>query len=195
VPQLTDQGLEKINELSRRYGLSTDAVITLLQSLLNSNGSMAQFDHRELGGSGQWMPGGMTMVGDMFNHGLKAKVDGLCSELSELLVIQPDATLPASFFLLRHHIDLACHESPQSALSRRCRWKKAFRPSFLSGTGYDCSEIRSEGRARGRLFRGAPGSPGVSLAADPRAAAPNDRSFDAGDDGPDISSRHGIPNW
>jgi hypothetical protein len=97
VPQLTDQGLEKINELSRRYGVSTNAVMTLLQSLLNSNGSMAQFDHREFGGSGQWMPGGMTMVGDMFNHGLKAKVDGLCSELSQLLVIQADATLTASF--------------------------------------------------------------------------------------------------
>jgi hypothetical protein len=35
------------------------------------------------------MRGGMTMVGDMFNHGLKAKVEGkvegLCSELSQLL--------------------------------------------------------------------------------------------------------------
>ena len=97
MPQLTDQGLEKINELSRRYGVSTNAVMTLLQSLLNSNGSMAQFDHGEFGGSGQWMPGGMTMVGDMFNHGLKAKVDGLCSELSQLLLIQADATLTASF--------------------------------------------------------------------------------------------------
>jgi hypothetical protein len=96
MAQLTDQGLEKINELSRRYGVSTNAVMTL-QSLLNSNGSMAQFDHGEFGGSGQWMPGGMTMVGDMFNHGLKAKVDGLCSELSQLLVIQADATLTASF--------------------------------------------------------------------------------------------------
>ena len=30
MPQLTDQGLEKINELSRRYGVSTNAVMTLL---------------------------------------------------------------------------------------------------------------------------------------------------------------------
>lgn len=28
------------------------------------------------------MRGGMTMVGDMFNHGLKATVDSLCNELS-----------------------------------------------------------------------------------------------------------------
>ena len=54
MPQLTDE-LEKINELSRRYGVSTNAVMTLFQSLLNSNGSMAQFDHHEFGGRGQWM--------------------------------------------------------------------------------------------------------------------------------------------
>src|ERR1700739_3430511 len=69
--------------------------MTLLQALMNSNGTMAQFDHRELGGAGQWMPGGMTMVGDMFNHGLKAKVDGLCSELSQILATQPFVPSPA----------------------------------------------------------------------------------------------------
>ena len=68
--------------------------MTLLQALLNSKGTMAQFDHRELGGAGQWMPGGMTMVGDMFNHGLKAKVDGLCSELSQMLATQPFVPFP-----------------------------------------------------------------------------------------------------
>ena len=46
---------------------------------------MAQFEHRELGGRGQWMLGGMVMVGDMFNHALKTAVDGLCTELSRLL--------------------------------------------------------------------------------------------------------------
>jgi hypothetical protein len=44
-------------------------------------GTLAQFNcnHPELGGNGQWMSGGMTMVGDMFNYGLKATVSGLCS--------------------------------------------------------------------------------------------------------------------
>jgi Short C-terminal domain len=42
----------------------------------------------EVCGNGQWMSGGMTMVGDMFNHGLKATVSGLCSELSSLLSSQ-----------------------------------------------------------------------------------------------------------
>jgi len=97
LPRLTDQGLQKINDLAQRYGVSTDAAMTLLQALLNSKGTMAQFDHRELGGAGQWMPAGMTMIGDMFNHALKAKVDGLCSELSQILAMQPFVPFAASF--------------------------------------------------------------------------------------------------
>jgi hypothetical protein len=93
--QLTDQGRQKIDELTRRYGISADAVMTLLQAVVNGNGSMAQFSHPELGGGGQWMRGGMTMVGDMFNSGLKAKVDGLCSELSQLLAEQPFVPAPS----------------------------------------------------------------------------------------------------
>jgi hypothetical protein len=99
LPRLTDQGLQKISDLAQRYGVSADAVMTLLQAVLNGKGAMAQFDHRELGGAGQWMQGGMTMVGDMFNHGLKAKVDGLCSELSQLLATQPFVPFSASFQL------------------------------------------------------------------------------------------------
>jgi hypothetical protein len=43
------------------------------------------------------MRGGMTMVGDMFNSGLKSKVDGLCSELSQLLAQQPFVASSTSF--------------------------------------------------------------------------------------------------
>jgi hypothetical protein len=52
-------------------------------------GRMAQFSIPELGGSGQWMLGGMTMVGNMFDHGLKARVDALCTELSTLWASVP----------------------------------------------------------------------------------------------------------
>ena len=86
---LTDQAWQTINGLAQRYGISTDAVMALMQAVSNGNGTMAQFSINELGGGGQWMRGGMTMVGDMFNHGLKAKVDGLCNELSQLLAQQP----------------------------------------------------------------------------------------------------------
>ena len=87
--QLTPQGLNIIEEIARRYYVSTDAVITLLEAVNNGGGTMAQFSHPDLGGSGQWMQGGMTMVGDMFNNNLKTKVDNLCSELSRLLANQP----------------------------------------------------------------------------------------------------------
>ena len=86
--QLTPGGDQAIQELAQRYGVSVDAVRTLLFAVSAGGGTLAQFSHPEFGGSGQWMSGGMTMVGDMFNYGLKATVSGLCSELSSLLSSQ-----------------------------------------------------------------------------------------------------------
>lgn len=83
--RLNAQGQQIIAELAQRYAVSSDAVLTLFDAVAAGNGSMAQFSHPDLGGSGQWMQGGMTMVGDMFNYNLKAKVDGLCAELSQLV--------------------------------------------------------------------------------------------------------------
>ena len=85
MPPLTPEGQQKVTALAQRYGVSTEAVVTLLQALVHGHGTRAQFDHPELGGRGQWMPGGMVMVGDMFNQALKAMVDGLCVELAALL--------------------------------------------------------------------------------------------------------------
>lgn len=91
MQNFTDYGLSVINDLARRYGLSNDAIIHMLISVSNGGGTMAQFNCPELGGGGQWMQGGMTMVGDMFNHGLKNTVDNLCSELSGILYNQGNA--------------------------------------------------------------------------------------------------------
>ncbi|HEX4353749.1 MAG TPA: SHOCT domain-containing protein, partial [Polyangiales bacterium] len=85
---LTHEGSQAVQNLAQRYGVSTDAVRTLLAAVSAGGGTMAQFYHPELGGGGQWMRGGMTMVGDMFNNGLQATVSGLCSELSSLLSSQ-----------------------------------------------------------------------------------------------------------
>jgi hypothetical protein len=93
---LTRQGKQVIEDLALRYGVSADAVTTMLQAVVNGNGTMAQFNHPEFGGGGQWMQGGMTMVGDMFNYALKAKVEGLCAELSSLLRTQSVFAAPAS---------------------------------------------------------------------------------------------------
>jgi hypothetical protein len=89
VRKLTSQGERAVTDLSTRYGVSTDAVRVMLEAVRAGNGTMAQFSHPELGGSGQWMAGGMTMVGDMFNYGLQATVSGLASELSSLLASTP----------------------------------------------------------------------------------------------------------
>jgi hypothetical protein len=85
MAQLTAEGQRVADDLAQRYGVSADAVITLLHSLVAGGGTMAQFSHPELGGMGQWSRGGMTMVGDMFNNALKAKVDALCTDLAGLL--------------------------------------------------------------------------------------------------------------
>jgi putative oligomerization/nucleic acid binding protein len=85
MQQLTAAGNEAVQGLAQRYGVSTDAVMALLVAVSNGGGTMAQFYHPELGGGGQWMAGGMTMVGDMFNSRLQYTVTGLCSELSALL--------------------------------------------------------------------------------------------------------------
>src|SRR5437899_12748758 len=85
MQQLTSEGQQQVTELAQRYGVSTEAVVTLLQALMYGHGTMAQFDHRELGGRGQWMPGGMVMVGDMFSQALKATVGGMCVPTVPLL--------------------------------------------------------------------------------------------------------------
>ena len=86
---LTHDGQEQLRGIAQRYGVSVDAASSMLESLLRGGGSMAQFNVPELGGYGQWMRGGMTMVGDMFNYGLKSLVDGLCNDLSGLLDSNP----------------------------------------------------------------------------------------------------------
>ena len=89
MQQLTPEGQRIVDDIAHRHGVSSDAVLTLLQALIVGHGTMAQFSHPELGGMGQWSLGGMTMVGDMFNNALKARVDSLCSELSGVLARQP----------------------------------------------------------------------------------------------------------
>ncbi|WP_336490096.1 SHOCT domain-containing protein [Methylobacterium nigriterrae] len=71
--------------LAERYGVSLDAVRHLLRALEAGHGTMAQFDHPDLGGMGQWFSGGMVMVGRMFDADLKARVAGLCGDLAASL--------------------------------------------------------------------------------------------------------------
>ncbi|MDB5850257.1 MAG: hypothetical protein JWP29_4009 [Rhodoferax sp.] len=97
MPQLTPAGQMAMQDIAQRHGFSVDAVLSMLDSVINGNGSLAQFSHPEFGGSGQWMQGGMTMIGDMFNGYLKGRVANLCDELSRLIASQPDMVRSGSF--------------------------------------------------------------------------------------------------
>jgi hypothetical protein len=80
---LSEEGF--IGRVSIRHSVSPDAVRTILGALRSSGGTMAQFSHPDFGGMSQWSPG-MTMVGDMFNNGLKSKLDAVCTELAAYIV-------------------------------------------------------------------------------------------------------------
>jgi hypothetical protein len=95
--QLSQSGQQLVNDIAQRHGFGVDATLTMLDAVINGNGGMAQFNHHEFAGSGQWMRGGMTMVSDMFNNHLKGRVDALCSELSNLVANQPDLVRSGSF--------------------------------------------------------------------------------------------------
>jgi hypothetical protein len=82
---VTAEAEHAIADVAQRHGLSREAVLAMLFAVNAGHGTMAQFSIPELGGSGQWMRGGMTMVGNMFDNALKARVDALCSELAQLL--------------------------------------------------------------------------------------------------------------
>ena len=69
----------------------------MLFAVLNGNGGMAQFSHSEFAGSGQWMSGGMIMLGDMFDNYLKGRVGSLCSDIASLLANQPGLLRQGSF--------------------------------------------------------------------------------------------------
>jgi hypothetical protein len=82
---LTQEGRQRVNDIAGQYNLRPETVESLLKAIIQGNGTMAQFNLAELGGQGQWMKGGMTMVGDMFNNSLRTTVDKLCQELAALV--------------------------------------------------------------------------------------------------------------
>jgi hypothetical protein len=85
MQNLTEDGRHLVEAAAARHGFSADAVYAVLTALAAGGGWQAQFNHWELGGMGQWSHGGMIMIGDMFNNGLKYRVDSLCNDLSAAL--------------------------------------------------------------------------------------------------------------
>ena len=94
---LSAAGNQLVQTLAQRHGLSTDAVTHMLIAIHNGNGSMAQFNHPEFGGCGQWMQGGMTMVSDLFNNQLKYRVDSICNDIANELASNQLVPFSGSF--------------------------------------------------------------------------------------------------
>lgn len=97
MDKLTTEGQRVVDDLAERHGFSPDAVTHMLAAVLQGNGSIAQFNHPEFAGGGQWMRGGMLMLGDMFNHSLKARVDALCNDISAIVASEPGVMQTGSF--------------------------------------------------------------------------------------------------
>jgi hypothetical protein len=76
---VTDTDL--VERMAKKHSVSPAAVEVVLSALRSGGGRMAQFSHADFGGMSQWSPG-MSMVGDMFNTQLKAKLDALCSDIA-----------------------------------------------------------------------------------------------------------------
>jgi hypothetical protein len=94
MQELSSEGRKIVDDLARRHGVGSDAVAALLRALELGNGAQAEFNHPDLGGMGQWSQGGMIMIGDMFNQGLKHRVDALCREIANLVRSQPSLNQP-----------------------------------------------------------------------------------------------------
>jgi hypothetical protein len=98
MADLTPEGQRIVDDAARRYFMSSGAVQAVLEALVASGGGMAQFNHPDLGGMGQWSSGGMIMIGDMFNNGLKNTIASLCAELSgvvgrtDIIVCRPQSS-------------------------------------------------------------------------------------------------------
>jgi hypothetical protein len=86
-----------VERMAKKHSVSPAAVKVALAALWSGGGRMAQFSHADFGGMSQWSPG-MSMVGDMFNKPLNAKLDALCSDLAAHLAASPaaDATRSAA---------------------------------------------------------------------------------------------------
>src|SRR5215213_4074172 len=78
-----------IDQLAAKHAVSGAAVRNLAEAIERGGGGLAQFSHPELGGTGQWMRGGMLMIGDMFNDRLKARVAALCIDVADAVGKMP----------------------------------------------------------------------------------------------------------
>ena len=96
MAKLTPEGEMIVAGLAEQYKIGAGAVKAMLDAVAKGGGATAQFNVPEFGGSGQWMRGGPATVGDMVNTSMKATVENLCTELSNLMAAQASLFAPMS---------------------------------------------------------------------------------------------------
>jgi hypothetical protein len=121
----------QIEKLASVHGVSAGAIATLAEALGRSQGRAAQFSHAELGGMGQWMSGGMLMIGDMFNHELKAKVDRVCRDVAAAIA---DASRDGSVGRARSGADQISWWPPDFGTPAAAGSQNAMRYAFFPAT-------------------------------------------------------------
>jgi hypothetical protein len=90
---------DPLQTIADQTGFSLGAITLLWTGLLATQGRQVQFNHPELGGLGQWQPG-QTMIGDMFNGPLRARVEQACVALAQQVRLRPPAPLVDNFMAL-----------------------------------------------------------------------------------------------
>ncbi len=95
MTKLTPEGEQIVAGLAEQYKIGADAVKAMLDAVARGGGTVAQFNVPEFGGAGEWMRGaGMTTIAGMANAPMKATVDNLCNELSNLMTAQASLFAP-----------------------------------------------------------------------------------------------------
>ncbi len=95
MTKLTPEGEQIVEALAAQYKIGADAVKVMLDAVAKGGGGMAKFNLPEFGGAGEWMRG-MALMGGMGGDPVKATVDGLCNELSNLMAAQASLFMPAA---------------------------------------------------------------------------------------------------
>jgi hypothetical protein len=83
-----------IPEIAARYLVPEEKVREIYRQLQANDATQCQFTCDDLGGPVQWQPG-MVMTSRWDDHALRARVDGLCSELCAI-VRGSDTAAPAA---------------------------------------------------------------------------------------------------
>src|SRR5687768_15679393 len=117
-----------IPEIAARYLIPEEKVREIHRQLQANGGTQCQFQCEELGGPVQWMPG-MVMTTRWHDEGLRARVDGLCSEVAAI-VRGSGTSAPAA---LRRDPDTAPSSACVELPAGESWWPAAFGHPAASG--------------------------------------------------------------